>query len=165
MHSTRIGIIADTHDNRIAIQKAVALFNERRVSLVLHAGDCVSPFTVMDFQTLTCPMELVYGNNDGERIGLHKAFSALGTIAPGPRLITFAGKTILLTHEHDCLQAYTGCTTVDLVVYGHTHTVDVREATPRIVNPGEAGGWLSGRSTVAVVDCATWAIEICDLAP
>lgn len=165
MHATRIGLIADTHDNRNAIQKAVALFNDRGTSLVLHAGDCVSPFTVMDFQALTCPMELVYGNNDGERIGLHTAFSALGTIAPGPRLITWAGKTILLTHEHDCLDAYAGCTSVDLVVYGHTHTVDVREGAPRIVNPGEAGGWLSGRSTVAVVDLATGSVEMCDLAP
>jgi putative phosphoesterase len=36
-----IGIISDTHDNLPAIKRAVDLFNEKNVDLVLHAGDFV----------------------------------------------------------------------------------------------------------------------------
>ncbi len=164
MHKpTYIGILSDTHDNRQAIQKAVALFNEREAALVVHAGDMISPFTVLDFGKLTCPMELVFGNNDGERIGLAKAFSALGTLLPGPRAFTFAGKRFLLMHEHESLDVVSSATNVDIIIYGHTHEVDVRRTTPLVINPGEAGGWLKGTSTVALLELSTMEVEIIEL--
>jgi len=43
----------------------------------------------------------------------------------------------------------------DLIVYGRTHQVDIRQGRPLVVNPGECGGWLTGRSTVATVDLET----------
>ena len=79
-----VGIISDTHDNRMAIGKAVELFNQRGVSRVFHAGDFIAPFTVIDFSKLNCEMTMVFGNNDGERIGLYNSFSKLGTIGVGP---------------------------------------------------------------------------------
>ena len=38
-----IGVIADTHENMPFIRKAVDYFNDKAVSLVLHAGDLISP--------------------------------------------------------------------------------------------------------------------------
>ena len=78
-----VGIISDTHDNRTAIRQAVEIFNNRGASLVIHAGDLVSPFTVLDFKLLNCPMEMVFGNNDGERIGLSTSFKEIGNLLPG----------------------------------------------------------------------------------
>ena len=41
----------------------------------------------------------------------------------------------------------------NLIVYGHTHKAEIRrEAGTLLINPGECGGWLSGRSTVVWVD-------------
>lgn len=159
-----IGIIADTHDNRGAIQKAVALFNARGAGLVIHAGDMISPFCILDFAALACPMQLVFGNNDGERVGLHNAFQSKGPIQSGPRVFDYEGRRFLLMHEDGCVDALSGVSTVDVVVYGHTHVPDMRPGPPLIINPGEAGGWLKQRSTVALLYLNTMQAELVDLA-
>lgn len=164
LNSYLVGIMADSHDNRTAIQKAVALFNKRGTGLVIHAGDVISPFCILDFQALLCPMQLVYGNNDGERIGLHNAFQSKGAIQSGPRVFEYEGKRFFLMHEDGCIDSLQGMSAIDVVVYGHTHAVDVRTGPPLIINPGEAGGWLKQRSTVAVLDVRTMQVEIVDLA-
>jgi uncharacterized protein len=158
-----VGIIADTHDNRTAIQKAVALFNDRGTGLVVHAGDMISPFCILDFAELQCPMQLVFGNNDGERIGLHAAFQSRGTIQSGPRVFDYEGKRFMLMHEDGCVDALLNLQCVDVVVYGHTHVPDVRPGPPLIINPGEAGGWLKGRSTAALLDLDMMAVDVLDL--
>jgi len=163
MHGTLVGILADTHDNRTRLQQAVALFNRRGVSLVVHAGDFISPFTALDFQRLACPMEMVFGNNDGDRPGLLTAFRDRGTLLPGPRVFTAMGKKWLLMHEHGCLEQVAQAADVDIVVYGHTHEVDIRAGRPVIINPGEACGWLRGRATVALLDCTAMQIQLLDL--
>ena len=48
----------------------------------------------------------------------------------------------------------------DVVIYGHTHEIDVRKEGTLIVNPGETGGWTTGRSTVAIVDLDSLEAEI-----
>ena len=42
-----IGVMSDTHDNVPLIEKAVALFNDRKVGFVIHAGDYVAPFALI----------------------------------------------------------------------------------------------------------------------
>lgn len=163
MNKHLVGIIADSHDNRTAIQRAVALFNQRGTGLVIHAGDMISPFCILDFAALSCPVQIVFGNNDGERVGLHKAFQSKGTIQSGPRVFEYEGKQFLLMHEDGCVDRLQDLSSVDVVVYGHTHEVDVRPGPPLIINPGEAGGWLKQRSTVAVLDLNTMQVEIVDL--
>ena len=103
MNRMLAGIISDTHDNRTNIVRAVELFNRTGVSLVIHGGDMVAPFTALDFKALNCPMEMVFGNNDGERIGLVNSFRGIGNLLPGPRTFSFQGKKFLLMHEPGCL--------------------------------------------------------------
>jgi len=158
-----IGIIADTHDNRDNIRKAVTIFNRKKVGLVIHAGDFIAPFTVLDFKHLNCPMEMVYGNNDGEKIGLDNAFKELGTLLPGPRIFSYSGKSFFLTHEHVTVDAIRTSQSIDVIVYGHTHEVDIRKGKPLVINPGEAGGWLKGKATIAVLDTITMDVEIIEL--
>jgi hypothetical protein len=50
------------------------------------------------------------------------------------------------------------------VVYGHTHKADVRKVKDTIViNPGEVGTWLYGKSTVALLDLEKMEAEIVQL--
>lgn len=163
MHKNLVGILSDTHDNRTNIVRAVELLNRKGVSLVIHGGDMVAPFTALDFKALNCPMEMVFGNNDGERIGLVKSFKGIGNLLPGPRTFTFQGKKFLLMHESGCLDEVINAAGVDVIVYGHTHHEDVRSGHPLVINPGEAGGWLTGRATIAVLDLETMAVEIISL--
>jgi len=40
-----------------------------------------------------------------------------------------------------------------LIVFGHTHKPEIVEKDNKLcINPGETGGWLSGKSTVVIVD-------------
>ena len=140
--SRTVGIISDTHDNRTAIRQAVEIFNSRGASLVIHAGDLVAPFTALDFKALNCPMEMVFGNNDGEKIGLSYQLQRDWKSSPRPAYLYLSGQKVLLMHEPGSLDALAGSDSVDVVIYGHTHEIDVRKGPPLIINPGEAGGWL-----------------------
>ena len=66
--SNMIGIISDTHENEEAIKKAVKVFKDRNVEFVVHCGDIISPPMLEYFRGLK--MKFVFGNNDGEKIGL-----------------------------------------------------------------------------------------------
>ena len=64
MNEIIIGVMADSHDNLESIEKAVKVFNQEQVDLVLHAGDLISPFTAQIFQNLESQFLAVFGNND-----------------------------------------------------------------------------------------------------
>ena len=51
----------------------------------------------------------------------------------------------------------------DLVVYGHTHEIEQRQEEGLLLNPGEAGGWLTGLATVALVDLETLEVNLREL--
>jgi len=158
-----IGLITDTHDNKTAVEKAVALFNARKVEKVLHGGDYVAPFNAKWMAALEMPMIGVFGNNDGERFGLRAQFEPIGHIHRAPYAFEYGGKRLLLMHEPDEIDALAASGVYDAIVYGHTHGIDVRPGKTLIVNPGEACGWTTGRETVGVLDLATMAVEIVDL--
>ncbi len=154
-----IGIISDTHDNMPLISKAVDFFNERKVELVLHAGDFVSPFTSRVFKNLHMPLIGVFGNNDGDRVTLNGFFKGIAEIHPGWIRYEHSNKIIYLTHRplpscpEDC----------DLYVYGHTHEPVIKNGTPVVVNPGECAGWLSEKCTVALADLEKREAELIEL--
>ncbi len=148
----KLGIISDTHDNMPAIARAVELFNAEGVNLVVHAGDFISPITANEFVRLSAPFIGVFGNNDGDRLYLVERFKGIGRIYPDYHEFEFAGKKGVVMHEPKFIDSLVKSGDYDLVVYGHTHEVDIREGETVVVNPGEACGWLTGRSTVVLLD-------------
>jgi hypothetical protein len=159
----RIGVISDTHDNLPLLRRALARFREAGVELVLHAGDFVSPFMAMPFQEAGLRLVGVFGNNDGDKLYLRECFSSVGEIHFGPHELELFGRKIVLMHEPRTLSALIVSGNYDLVIYGHTHQVDVRGGHPLVLNPGEGGGWLSGRATCALVDLGELSAEILEL--
>ena len=145
-----IGLMADSHDNMHALQRAVDFFNERNVGAVLHAGDLVAPFTARKLNLLKMPLTITFGNNDGEKFGLCKVFA--GKIFEPPHQLCVADKQVLMLHDPVQLGAFRDSGHFDLILYGHTHEVEVRYGSTIVVNPGECGGWLSDKCTVAVWD-------------
>lgn len=160
-HITKVGILSDSHDNMDALKSAVNLFNERAVDLVIHAGDLVSPFTAREIQKLSCPIVLVYGNNDGEILGLNRTFP--GKIFQPPHTIEVNEKKVLILHDPILLKELENKTQFDVIIYGHLHEIDIRPGKPMIINPGECGGWLTGRKTVAIWHVDTDNVELIDL--
>ena len=51
----------------------------------------------------------------------------------------------------------------DWYLHGHTHRLRHEPGRPAVVNPGEASGWLFGRSTVALLDTESGEVEFLDL--
>lgn len=158
-----IGVLADSHDHLDHLQTAVESLDRRGVQAVLHAGDFVAPFTIPLLAKLKVPVHGVFGNNDGERVGLKARWGDMGSLAERPNELELEGHKILLEHEPVALEALAGGY-YHLVVYGHTHRLDIRPGATLIVNPGEVCGWLTRRPTAAVVDLANQEVEVIDLA-
>lgn len=154
-----LGIMADTHDNLPRAAAACAVLRERGAGMILHAGDFVAPFALKVLVRADLPIVAVFGNNDGERTGLMKVCD---DIHDSPYRCEIAGRTVVIAHDPaDLTDAVRDG--ADLLVHGHTHQAYIEAGPPLTVNPGEVGGWLTGRSSVAVVDCSSMTAELIEL--
>ncbi len=157
-----IGIISDTHDDMEQIGRVVELFNSKGVSEVLHAGDFVSPFTFEILDGLKARLRGIFGNNDGDRILLMEKSG--DSIVAQPYIAEVAGIKVAVVHEPASVEAFSESGRFDLVVYGHTHTPDVRNLNGTlVVNPGKVARLHKGRSTVVVLDTESMQAEIIEL--
>lgn len=159
----KIGILADSHENMPMIASAVSLFNRENAGCVLHAGDIISPITAKEFKKLKSKLIAVFGNNDGEKFFLRERFKGIGEIHERKWEGEIAGKKILLIHQPDMLKALEESGCYDIIIYGHTHEPVIKKGRTLVVNPGECGGWITGKATAAVLDTDTMRAEIRDL--
>lgn len=148
-----IGIMADSHDNLDAIRMVVDFFNKSNVSLVIHAGDLVSPFTANEFKKLNCEFKAVFGNNDGEKEGLRNNFKDLFYL---DSFIEFEvqKKRFAVNHgtNESIIDALVKSRKYDVVIRGHTHKLEIKNGKTLMINPGETCGYLSGEKTVVLLD-------------
>jgi len=163
-----IGLIADTHDNLPMVDKAVKKLNEMNVGLVLHAGDYVAPFVIPKLKELKAKLIGVFGNNDGDRELLKKRFNEYKDLEVHGNFaeIIVGGLKIALLHgdEEELLEALINSQSFDIVVHGHIHKTDVyQKGKTLIVNPGEVCGYLTGKSTIALLDTDRREAEIIEL--
>ncbi len=162
----KIGIISDTHDHHENVLKSLAIFNERQVAYVLHAGDIVSPFTAKCFGGLdTAKFIAVFGNNEGEKLFLTSVIHGFGgEIHEYCYKGEIDGRKIFMTHTHHSLDEVTQSGMYDLVIYGHTHKQDIRQVGKTLViNPGEATDWITGTSSIVILETQDMSYEVIDL--
>jgi len=167
-----VGMIADSHHHVPMIQRACEVFNRRAVAMVFHAGDYIAPFSLNPLnQLLTCEYRGVFGNNDGEQRGLQKtaanrlcASPVENRLCASPAAFTVGEWQVLVAHDLPAPVEAAADSRYRLIIFGHTHRPEVkRVGDTLLVNPGECGGWLFGRSTVAIADLSTLSAEIIDL--
>jgi len=156
----KLGIIADTHENMPNIAKAIDTFNEEEVDLVLHAGDIISPITSREFAKLRSKMVAVFGNNDGDKLFLTEKFKDIAELYIPPYETVLEGKKIILMHQPLAIDALLAAKRHNVIIYGHTHQLDIREGDPMVINPGECGGWLTGKSTFAILDLENMKLDV-----
>lgn len=146
-----IGILSDTHDNLTMIRQALEIFRAHGCTLLIHAGDIVAPFAAKEFEAAGCPVKAVFGNCDGEKEGLRKAFQACGEISNPPLTFSHQGLEFLATHVHTSVENFVARGKYDVIIFGHTHRPEINKAgRTLLINPGETGGWLTGKSTIAL---------------
>ena len=160
----KLGLIADTHDNIPNIREAIKIFNKAGVRLLAHAGDFIAPFSVKEFKAFEGKIIAVFGNCDGEKKGLREAFKNIGEIHEKSFPFKAGKRNIFLTHVPDNLESESMIKEYDLLIFGHTHKAEVKKIGGSvIVNPGEAGGWLYGKATIAIADLDSLKVKIIDL--
>jgi putative phosphoesterase len=148
-----IGIMSDSHDNCDAVKRVVRFLRELKCELVIHAGDFVAPFAAKELKHLLCPVKAVFGNCDGEKRGLERTIQPFGEIKEAPYVFSHANRNFLVSHIHISVDKYAASGKYDVVVFGHTHKPEIRKSKGTLlINPGETGGWVSGKSTFALLD-------------
>ncbi len=164
LESMKIGILADIHDNVDNIRHAVTLLNGLQVEVVLIAGDLVSPLVVPSLRKLRGKVIACFGDNDGNQIGIAGGMRVVGTMAHGPVCYrTDDGVHILMAHQlHEIRDCIDGS---DVVVFAHSHRSSI--ATDRhgrvFINPGEVGGWMYRKPSVALYETTTKEARIIEL--
>ena len=161
----KLGVMSDSHDNVPMVRKAVELFNAEQCDLVIHAGDYCAPFALTPLDRLKCKWLGVYGNNDGDKKAL--SIKSNGLIVDHPYRYDLSNIKMIVTHEIEDVQGLMGMIEnqeVHLLIYGHTHKPEIKKAgNTLLVNPGETGGWTTGKSTVAIVDLGKMEGKIVEL--
>ena len=167
----KLGVISDTHDHKDNILKAVSIMNERNVDALIHCGDYGAPFVKRWFDGLNDNIKEnflgVFGNNDGERVFLVKNLGQICDIVGMEINKDFDGKKVYAAHmpTQKTIDAIAKSGQYDIILTGHTHNVVNKKYDNGVlvVNPGEACGYLTGKSTFAIIDTDILEAEIIEL--
>lgn len=162
----RIGLLSDTHDRVPAVRELLQQMIAGGVSLVMHAGDYCSPFTLRPFHEASIPMLGVFGRNDGDRDALQAAAKSdfgAAELFESPHSFDLGGKSVLLVHDLSDVHQRS----VDghqVIVHGFTHMSEMKtRGDSLLVNPGEGCGWLHGSPSAAILDLDTMQVEFLKL--
>jgi len=134
--------------------------------MIVHAGDIVAPFTLDSFTKLECPLNGVFGNNDGDRLNINRKLQAIGAEFMDFAEFEADGKKVAVYHgtKPRLLEAIVKSKMYDIVVTGHTHQPETTlEDNTLVVNPGETCGYLTGVKTVALIDTNEMKADIREL--
>lgn len=145
-----LGIISDSHDDLTNINRAIDIFLEKNVELIIHAGDIISPPIIQEFKRVTdkgirfCG---ILGNNDGEKNGLKEMFNFInGEFLGEEGKIDVDGLKIGIYHGHEIKKKNKMINSgkFDVFIYGHSHNRDPKDEKLNIVgktiifNPGSS---------------------------
>lgn len=158
----KIGILSDSHDALEKIQKAVHIFQEKKVDGIIHGGDFVAPFSVAILAHLTIPWWGVLGNNDGEVVGIFQ--KSKGIIHSYYQEIEVNSYRIWVSHYGRPAELAFQSGKYDLSIFGHTHEKMIKEENDRfLLNPGESCGLLTGVASVAICDLKKKEVEFLEI--
>ena len=136
----KIGIISDTHDDVTSTNKAINIFEENKIEIVIHAGDIISPPIIKEFYRLTqngVKFFGIFGNNDGEKHGLEDAFEFIdGKLLGDVGKIEVDGLNFCIYHGHDVKKKKKMIDSgkFDVFIYGHSHIKYPKEEEPAVIN-------------------------------
>jgi putative phosphoesterase len=155
------------------ILKSVSIINERKANALIHCGDYVAPFVKKWFDKLDDSIKMnfygVFGNNDGERLFLKKNLGQICQFAENGNelILEFEGRQIFVSHmpKPATIEALSTSGKFDIILSGHTHQLQHKKLDTGvlILNPGELCGYLTGKSTFAIIDTENLETEIIEL--
>ncbi len=158
-----VAVISDSHDSLKKVEEFLNFLHKSPVDLVIHCGDIVSPFTLkLLLEGLNSDFFGVFGNNDGEVAGLLKVSG--GLMEKPPLLKEIEGLKFAVMHEPLFVDSLASSGDFDFILYGHTHQAESYSVGgTKVVNPGELCGYLTGKSSFAILNTAQKEVEIVKL--
>ncbi|MBU0619352.1 metallophosphoesterase [Patescibacteria group bacterium] len=172
-----IGVLSDIHDNITNLRKAFSVFKKQKVEKVIFCGDLASAFTVGYFKELGLPVWTVWGNNEGDRLGVIRRIKKHQLdiqYAPKAGLmwqLKLGNKKVVIFHGHqyEITNTLVNSGLFDVVLTGHTHCSHVKTAAKTLwLNSGSVCGWVDldlkpVKSSVAVLNLTNLQAEIIEL--
>ena len=151
----KIGVVSDTHNNQKNIETIINLFNDEKVTLVVHTGDISNANSLKKFSRLKCELIGVYGNNDRNEPGIKEvALNNNFNFQDPPRKLYLNDRGIAIFHEPDNIERFLiENEGINVVLYGHTHRYDNNTKNGVLYfNPGESAGMQRGSNAIGILD-------------
>ncbi|MBU1110413.1 metallophosphoesterase [Patescibacteria group bacterium] len=150
--------MSDSHDNWENLEKAVELANSNGCSFLMFAGDLIAPSGIPILEKFNSKGKFVWGNNEGERMGITRKLDASPKIDLCGDLFEgeIDGIKIFMCHSPRIAELAAKSGEFDLCIYGHTHKYKEQKIGNCIlVNPGAIQDYKTGKPCFAVFDTDT----------
>jgi uncharacterized protein len=155
----KIALMSDSHDNWINLEKAVNKANELECDYLLFAGDLISPPGINILEKFKGKIILVWGNNEGEKVGIVNKVAKLTNIELCGEY--FEGEIdsikIFMIHDPRIAEVAAESPLFDLCIHGHLHDEKrhVLKNNTLLVNPGGLNLYPGIVPTITIFDTKT----------
>lgn len=153
----QIAVLSDIHDHIGRLREALEKVTD--CDRLLCCGDLCSPFIVSELgDRFDGPVDLVWGNNDGDTYRLTETAAEYASISVHGEFgeLEIGGRSIALIHFDGIGRRLAESERYDLVCFGHNHRREISEVGETLVcNPGEVMGELRGEATCARYDTSS----------
>lgn len=154
----KLGILSDTHNQLVNLQKTVRIFRQAGVTTVLHCGDLTDE--QIGLQLVEFRVICTFGNNDWNANEIRKNLLYFNSENYGGLIYRgeIGGVKIAATHGHldDTWENLAQSGEFAFVFHGHTHRrKDVRMGITRVINPGALGGAHYESRSFVILDLET----------
>ncbi len=156
----KIAVISDIHENAHNLVLFLGELPKHEIVQIVFLGDFINQGIARILAHQEIPVTAVWGNNDGERVGITKlSLSAGSSLTVGFDtfdFVEFDGRKIFLTHYPTLARPMAKSGEFDAVFYGHDHQRNIDQiGNCLVVNPGEISTHKTGKACFAVYDTAT----------
>jgi len=144
-----------TIDENDSMQTAMKLLKAHDIRMlpVMKGDKLVGVLTDRDIKRASA--------SDATALEIHE--QVLAELEDSPRLFEIGGRKVLVSHREEDLTEELG-EQADLIVVAHTHrSQSGLRGRAALLNPGEVGGWLTNRSTIALVELDNLEAELVEL--
>ena len=161
-----IAVMSDSHDNIWNLRKALTIIKKQNAKMIIHCGDFIAPFMLMELDQSGIPVHGVFGNNDGDKYLLTKlSLTSLTniTLYDPVGFVDIGGFKIGFTHQGIVGEGLAAGGNFNIVCFGHSHEYFFKKIDRTILlNPGEIMG-KEGHPSFCLVDTGTVKVEKIEL--
>ena len=139
-----IAVMSDSHDNIWNLRKALAIIKKEGTGMIIHCGDFIAPFMLIELDQAGIPVHGVFGNNDGDKYLLTKlSLTTLTNISLYDPVgqVDIEDFKIGFTHQGIVGEGLASGGNFNLVCCGHSHEYLYNKiGRTTLLNPGEIMG-------------------------